>query len=310
MVDPNRFPCRQCALGARCDGSTLRTRDGLDARGARWEANSEGFLVLVACPPGHRLISAQERGYENQQCLPCAAGEFIMDSSDPSFRCFKCPFAAFCPGGGPPVFSTPRSGTVSFSLAEGLSQVDLPTAQNQMQTTAFLVLKRWHPVFDSGVYALLRRTCYWHRAYLHCYLCLCARYATPGTDPGYNGGLRLKRRSCCSQRSRPSLTWYKRPSAYAHPTRCPGTEVACWAVPGPCADRARGRVLGVRRGLSASRRSPAGYHAALGARGLGAHLHAALPSRPFTRPFSTKRRGPAAVCHAAGAARPGRNRSA
>ena len=63
-----------------------------------WEEVAGRFL-LRACPPGHQLINATDKGeidYDNQRCSPCQQNHYIIDQLHP---CLKCPEGARCENG-------------------------------------------------------------------------------------------------------------------------------------------------------------------------------------------------------------------
>lgn len=82
---------------------------------------------LKACPIGHRLVDAMEKGYEGQDCVECNDGEFILDSTSSAFQCQKCPPTANgCRNKGPPVFSRLVRGVVAAHSASGDAAEALP----------------------------------------------------------------------------------------------------------------------------------------------------------------------------------------
>lgn len=50
--------------GAECNGSSIRSVNGLDVLGAKWEADEAGRYTLKACPVGYKLVN--ELGYDKQ----------------------------------------------------------------------------------------------------------------------------------------------------------------------------------------------------------------------------------------------------
>ena len=78
VVDPNRHPCRQCAVGAVCDGSSAVGVDG-----STWEVLGDTVRVRT-CPRGSVLV----RDRDNCTTVP---GVSVCSSGPELDRCYRCP---------------------------------------------------------------------------------------------------------------------------------------------------------------------------------------------------------------------------
>lgn len=123
---PLGMRCYACPVSALCPDSSCGLRNsGFACTGigsdlmpsvvGDWARRSiDERYSLLACPIGHQLINTT--GYKLQACSKCPAGYYIILSTDPDYRCYKCPPGALCPKGGPPIFPEAElSGTLELS---------------------------------------------------------------------------------------------------------------------------------------------------------------------------------------------------
>ncbi len=67
-------------------------------------ALSDGFYLLVGCPPGNALVSSFKGGgngafsQEAQRCMQCSADEYILNTNNSLVTCQPCPVGATCDG--------------------------------------------------------------------------------------------------------------------------------------------------------------------------------------------------------------------
>ena len=106
--------CYACPVSALCSDSSCGLRNsgfacsgvGSDLKpsvvGTWARLPEDERYSLLSCPTGHQLINTT--GYKLQACLKCPIGFYIILSTVPGYRCYKCPPGALCPGGGPPIF--------------------------------------------------------------------------------------------------------------------------------------------------------------------------------------------------------------
>ncbi len=84
--------CLNCPVGAVCNG-------GADVHFfiGYWVANA-GMFVLTGCPLGHQLINSISGifSHDNQQCLVCSDGYYILNSNNSQHVCQQCPEGAEC----------------------------------------------------------------------------------------------------------------------------------------------------------------------------------------------------------------------
>ncbi len=125
--NPN-YKCNRCPTGAICDGNSLRGR----VSGSVWTPeNQSGTYSLRYCPKecffsvdptcflifctprsigrsnpllgmqGHQFVGSSGEVHVDpgsQQCLPCKAQQYILDSNNPMISCQDCPIGAICDG--------------------------------------------------------------------------------------------------------------------------------------------------------------------------------------------------------------------
>ena len=88
--------CLNCPLGGDCSkgGNNVVFSIG------QWII-SDGMYQLVECPNGYQLVNYAVLGtfsHDNQRCLACSAGEYILNTSNPGVTCQPCPIGAICNG--------------------------------------------------------------------------------------------------------------------------------------------------------------------------------------------------------------------
>ena len=101
VVDSNNpaYTCHDCPAGATCDGHSLRGA----VAGSVWVVDpAAGQYHLTLCPAGYRLVDTDIAtglfSFASQRCVPCAADEYIVDTSSPNATCQPCPVGASCNG--------------------------------------------------------------------------------------------------------------------------------------------------------------------------------------------------------------------
>jgi hypothetical protein len=112
-IGPLGMRCFQCPAAALCPDGTCGFRNpGFTCSGigsylkpsipGTWVRDPDERFSLISCPTGHRLINTT--GYKLQECARCPDGMYIISSSHPLYRCYKCPPSALCPNRSPPIF--------------------------------------------------------------------------------------------------------------------------------------------------------------------------------------------------------------
>jgi hypothetical protein len=84
--------CLNCPVGAVCNG-------GADIHfGIGYWVAEAGMFMLTGCPLGYQLINSLSGifSHDNQQCLVCSDGYYILNSNNSQYVCQQCPEGAEC----------------------------------------------------------------------------------------------------------------------------------------------------------------------------------------------------------------------
>ena len=84
--------CLNCPVGAVCNGGAdIHFAIGI------WVPEG-GMFLLISCPAGYQLINSigGHFSHDNQQCLACREGYYILDSNNSLYECQQCPAGAQC----------------------------------------------------------------------------------------------------------------------------------------------------------------------------------------------------------------------
>ena len=88
--------CLNCPLGGDCSVGG----DNVTFAIGEWIV-SKGIYKLVQCPAGYGLqnsITGHIFSQDSQACLKCISDEYIVNSSNPNYKCMICPVGAICDG--------------------------------------------------------------------------------------------------------------------------------------------------------------------------------------------------------------------
>ena len=88
--------CLNCPLGGDCSDGGVNVSFAI----GEWTI-SAGIYKLVKCPAGYELqnsITGRFFSQDSQACLKCTSNEYIVNSSNPNYKCMTCPIGAICDG--------------------------------------------------------------------------------------------------------------------------------------------------------------------------------------------------------------------